>query len=781
MRVQRQRELRYERGVLRRVCLALVGSTLGALLVAALEASATANASGGGSLLTLARIDLALLAPLMCVVGVAVGVASYVLSPAAARAPWEMAPARAAVEAAEDAESRALSRARRAAAGVLAVVAFSVWTAALGPLGAKILADGPPIGTGVRLALLAGFTLAALVATALALLAPATRLVRAMTSARAPARPGFAVLVALSVATVLFAWGIASGEPSGERGGLQLFAVLGRHELDLRPVADLAVAGLFAYAATWALARLRLVPVLGVLGAVLLLALTAFEAKDLDQHTDLALALEHEAPLGRILLATLRKGTDRDHDGAARLFGGGDCNDRDPDVNPSALDVPGNGIDEDCSGEDERAGGATPAAETPSTPSTSADGGAAAATGPTVTYHGETYNLLLITVDTLRTDVGFLGYAKPTTPNLDKLADRGVVFDDAYSMASYTGKALGPLLIGKYPSETQRDGSHFNVYGKDNVFIAERAKAAGLETLGAASHWYFSPWTGLIQGIDVWDLSAKPPAGQGDTDGNITGDKISDAALKLLARPELVSQRFFMWLHYFDPHAQYMAHPGAPDFAAGETTNAGKARAAYDGEVWFTDQQIGRVLDALAASPFGAKTVVVVTADHGEAFADHGMSMHGVEIWQSLVRVPILIAAPGLPPHHVPVKRSHIDLVPTMIDLLSLPKAEPHELSGVSLMPDLQSPKGPYVERDVYIDMPIGPYTGMRRALIHGDTPGVKLISFGSAYQMFDLATDPDEKHDLVSSDKPQFQDMLQRMKTLRSGLKEIEVKPTEK
>ncbi len=771
--------------LLRRVSLALLGSTLGALLVAVLEANATASTSAPFG--ALARIDLGLIAPLTVFVGVAVGLASYLLSPAAARAPWEPSPRLAAHEAALGSADLARARARRAAAGILAVVCLALWTAVMGPLAAAVLSAGAPLVSGVRLALLGGFALGAAAALGLALVAPVSRLILGVTSPASPARPGVATSVALLVTAALFGWGIASGDPSGSKGGLQLFAVLGRHELDLRPAADLLVVALFAYAATWALVKVRFVPLVGAAGAAAILALTVFESKDLDQHTDLALALEQSAPLGKTMLATLRHGTDRDHDGAARLFGGGDCNDRDPSVNPNALDVPGNGIDEDCSGEDEHGG--TVAGQTALTTSgtagtngkATADGGAGAASAPTVTFHGETYNLLLITVDTLRTDVGFLGYAKPTSPNLDKLAAKGVVFDDAYSMASYTGKALGPLMIGKYPSETLRDGGHFNVYGKDNTFIAERAKAGGLETLGAASHWYFSPWTGLLQGIDVWDLSAKPPSGQGDTDGNITGDKVSDAALKMLARPELQTQRFFMWLHYFDPHAQYMAHPGAPDFAAGETTNAGRARAAYDGEVWFTDQQIGRVLDAVAASPFGAKTMVVVTADHGEAFADHGMSMHGVEIWESLIRVPIVVVAPGLPPHHVPVKRSHVDLVPTMIDLLSLPKAGPGELSGVSLMPDLVSEKGPFVERDVYIDMPIGPYTGMRRALIHGDTPGVKLISFGNAYQMFDLAKDPDEKQDLVSSDKPQFQDMLQRMKTLRSGLHEIDVKPTEK
>jgi choline-sulfatase len=402
--------------VLRRVFLALAGSTLGALLIAVLEANATA--SGSASLAALARIDLGLIAPLTVFVGVAVGLASYLLAPAAARAPWEPAPRVAAAEAALEPVVVARSRARRAAAGVLTVVCFALWTAAMGPLAAQVLSAGAPLATGARLALLAGFALGAAVGLGLALVRPMTGLVLAMTSPRSPARPGLATVVALAIAAAIFGCGIASGDPSGSKGGLQLFAVLGRHELDLRPAADLLVVAVFAYAATWALVRVRFMPLVGAAGAAAILALTAFESKDLDQHTDLALALEREAPLGRTMLTALRNATDRDHDGAARLFGGGDCNDRDPSVNPNALDVPGNGIDEDCSGEDEPVGGA---ADRTMTAEGDGAAGAAGATGtdggttpalPTVSFHGETYNLLLITVDTLRTDVGFLGYPK---------------------------------------------------------------------------------------------------------------------------------------------------------------------------------------------------------------------------------------------------------------------------------------------------------------------------------------------------------------------------------
>ena len=111
---------------------------------------------------------------------------------------------------------------------------------------------------------------------------------------------------------------------------------------------------------------------------------------------------------------------------------------------------------------------------------------------------------------------------------------------------------------------------------------------------------------------------------------------------------------------------------------------------------------------------------------------------------------------PGVTPHHVPVKRSHIDLVPTVIlDLLSVPAPEAGELSGRSLMPDLfAQPGDKYEERDVYIDMPVGPYTGMRHALITGETPGMKFYNLGpNAFALFDLADDPGEANDIVLAD----------------------------
>jgi choline-sulfatase len=296
--------------------------------------------------------------------------------------------------------------------------------------------------------------------------------------------------------------------------------------------------------------------------------------------------------------------------------------------------------------------------------------------------------------------------------------------------------------------------------------------------MGAASHWYFRDKWGVTQGIDSFDLSAMPPSGQGDTDSTTTSRQLTDAGLKLLQGGS-AAHRFMLWIHYFDPHSQYVPHEGAPDFTDPAKPAGWKQRAAYDGEVWFTDQQIGRLLDYAKTQPWWKDTVVVLTSDHGEALGEHGINFqHGWEIYEPLMRIPLIVYVPGIEPHHVPVKRSVIDLVPTVLDLMRIPRPPPGELSGRSLMPDLLARRGaPFEERDVYLDMPDGPYTHLRRGIIHGTTPGTKLIHLGGKlYQLYDLANDPGEHEDL-SSDPTQLAPMIEALQAKRATLKEIPVK----
>lgn len=540
--------------------------------------------------------------------------------------------------------------------------------------------------------------------------------------------------------------GIRSGSTAGVGGPLGFLGLLRKDELDLRPLVALVA---IALGAPVLAARLR-----GVrgrrfaLGAASVLAgALAFTTASYGARPEVADAVEGGGALAPLALRAARRALDRDGDGHAGLLGGGDCDDGDPRRSPGARDVPGNGIDEDCSGRDLAATSPEePAAQIPASDRARLP---------------EDLSIVLLTVDTLRADVGWAGYARDVTPNLDRWAARSVRYSRVEALSSYTGKALAPMLIGRYASECPRDGGHFTRYRAPNEFVAEGLRAAGFRTAAVLSHFYFRLASGLEQGFDVWDLEATP-RGEGSIDTRSSSREVSDRAIVRLREVQDAS-RFFLWVHYLDPHREYLQHPEVPSFGTGR-------RDLYDHEVRFTDLHAGRFLDALAASPAAGRTALVVTSDHGEAFGEHGTRFHGWELWEELLRVPLFVYVPTVPPRDVRRRVGHIDLAPTLYELAGVDA--PSGLRGQSLLPEILGADLP--ARDIYAELPAGPHNQDRRAFFHDRW---KLLWRGR-YLLFDLEADPDEKHDLAAERPEILEEMKDRYLAYRAGLDEVDPAP---
>ena len=257
------------------------------------------------------------------------------------------------------------------------------------------------------------------------------------------------------------------------------------------------------------------------------------------------------------------------------------------------------------------------------------------------------------------------------------------------------------------------------------------------------THEYFVDW-GLEQGIDAWDESIarkwEPMS--------ITSQDVTAKAEAFIAKQG--GKKWFLWCHYLDPHGRYVAHPGDVQFGTTEED-------LYDGEIAYTDKYLGRLIDYVSHSPAAAKTVILITSDHGDAFNEHGFINHANALYRELLQVPLLVYVPDAEPHTVDGPVSGLDLFPTIADLAGA-DISGLNVEGVSLVPQLFYGRDAK-ERVVFAETNL---PDVQRAAISNRWKLIYHIK-SNVSELYDLAKDPMEKKNVFATEKVD----AERMKAL--------------
>jgi len=399
-------------------------------------------------------------------------------------------------------------------------------------------------------------------------------------------------------------------------------------------------------------------------------------------------------------------------------------------------------------------------------------------------------NLLLIIVDTLRLDhVGCYGYTRSVSPAIDSLAREGFRFTNAYSTAPWTQPSVGSILTGLYP----RSHSAFRMRRSlpdSAVTLAEILRDSGYATAGVVSHFLIGAKYNFDQGFETF----VEDAAQGHD--HISTPEVTDSAVELLEMLSTDESPFFLYVHYFDPHFDYMRHPecGYAKESAGRLDGnqaiqelreldpppseeeAAFIRDLYDEEISSTDAGIGQLLSAVERLGLKQNTDIVLTSDHGEEFFERGWVGHTRTLYDELVRIPLIFRMPsGQGSHVIEDLVSLVSLPQTLLDLLGIHPSS-MTFQGISFAPLLAGdslPTSPvYCEVD-FSDRPAarGPDDGLskkvqKHAMVR---EGFKLVydRFKGEFELYNLRIDPDELENLVDREPMRLEELSAELESL--------------
>jgi arylsulfatase A-like enzyme len=514
-----------------------------------------------------------------------------------------------------------------------------------------------------------------------------------------------AALAALGIATLVGLYAVDS----------RLF--YGRYEATMHVPATLAelaiafvTAGLSLSALRVDALRRRAAVVAAAVTAVAVLA-TGFATWHAGANQNLKALLWRRSIVARRAYQAMSAAADRDGDGFPAALAGGDVDDRDPAVNLLATEIPANGVDDNCIGGDLAA--APPAPPAP----------------PQPVPAGAAKNFILISIDTLRANrMSAYGYARPTSPRLAELGRLGTFFERAYSQGTNTGVSFASM---------QRSATRGAIFDDDRPTLFGRLAEAGFVTTFINARrddsWLETRrWTRyrriILDGIQTYDHTAGDPLWD--------GDKVTDRAIEYLSSIS-PDERHATWVHYLDPHEPRKKM--AP-FDFGDSSSD-----KYDTEVAFADREVGRLVDWLIASGRMKDSIVVLMADHGESFLDHGMDLHGNRPYDEQVHVPLVMWAPDVPPARVADPVGIWDVAPSVLSYLGLPAIPGAEGRDVL--------RSPIVARPIFSETPLNlvEVSFFAYAVTDGDWRYIYDVR-GNTVELYDLASDPLELRNLADA-----------------------------